>query len=233
MRALHVFAPALDTISPSPFSVKSLLLLQMSGLPFERAAGDPRKAPKGKLPVLVEDDRAIPDSQAIQHHLADEHGFDPDAHLTKRQRAEAAAIRALVEEHLYWTLVHARWIERPDAVRQAFFAALPAALRRPVFAMVRRQVARALHAQGTGRHGAAEIDAMAEEGIAALATLVGDAPYVFGDRPSGIDTVVFGFLENVLQPPLDTPLKVAARRHPTLVTYHKRLRASLAAPLCD
>jgi len=232
MLTLYVFAPALGTISPSPFSVKSLLLLQMSGLPFTRAAGDPRKAPKGKLPVLEDGGRRVPDSQAIQRHLAKAHGYDPDAHLTARQRAEAAAIRHLIEDHLYWVLVFARWIDHPEATRRAFFGTLPAPLRRPVFALVRRQVARALHGQGMGRHTAAEIYAMGSEGLEALSLLLGDGPYLFGEAPSGIDTSLFGFLENVLAAELDTPLRQAASRCPGLVAFHRHIREGIAAPLC-
>ncbi|MBN2905705.1 MAG: glutathione S-transferase C-terminal domain-containing protein [Rhodobacteraceae bacterium] len=231
MLTLHVFAPALNTISPSPFSVKSLLLLELSGLPWTRVTGDPRKAPLGKLPVLVDAGRAIPDSQAIQRHLATAHGFDPDAHLDAHSRAMGEAIRHMIEDHLYWVLVHARWIEQPQATRAAFFGRVPAPLRAPIFAMVRRQIRRALHAQGMGRHSPAQIHAMGQEGLAALASLLGAGPYLFGDRPAGADTVLFGFLENVLAADLDTPLRVAARAQPALVAYHQRLRQGIAAPL--
>lgn len=231
MRQLLVFAPAMGTISPSPFSVKALLLLEMSGLSYTRSAGDPRRAPRGKLPVLIDDGQAIPDSQGIQRHLASAHGYDPDAGLDATERAMAAAIRHMVEDHLYWVLVHARWIDHPAETRAAFFSAVPAPLRRPVFAMVRRQIAQALRGQGLGRHPREEIYAMGGEALEALARLVGDGPYVFGSAPSGVDTTVFGFLENVLGADLDTPIKRAALGHPGLVTYHRRLRDGIAAPL--
>ncbi|ARE41886.1 hypothetical protein RGUI_3745 [Rhodovulum sp. P5] len=231
MLGLHVFPPAMGTISPSPFSVKSLLLLEMSGLPYRRIAGDPRKAPKSKLPVLEDDGQMIPDSQAIEAHLAQNHGFDPDAHLSPRHRAEAEAIRHMVEDHIYWALVYSRWIDNPAATRQAFFAPLPLPLRRPVFAMVRRQVAQALNGQGMGRHSREDIYAMGEKSLNALAVLVGNGPYVFGDRPSGIDTVVFGLLENLLPAELETPLAQAAKGHTALVTYHQAVRDGIAAKL--
>jgi len=231
MLRLQVFATAMGMISPSPFSVKSLLLLQMSGLPFERVTGDPRKAPKAKLPVLEDDGRLIPDSRAIQRHLAAVHGFDPDAHLSPRQRAEAVAIRHMLEDHLYWILVFSRWIDHPQETKTAFFAALPAPIRGAVFAMVRRQIRRALHGQGIGRHSPDEIYAMGAETLDALATRLGDSTYVMGERPSGIDTVAFGFLENLLAAGLETPLKTAAMNHEPLQAYHRRLRAGLAAPL--
>lgn len=231
MLVLHSFAPALGTISPSPFSVKSLLLLQMSGLDHTRISGNPRKAPKGKLPVLVDDGQVIPDSQQIQRHLTAQHDYDPDAHLTDRQRAQALMLRITLEEHLYWVLVQSRWIDNPETTRAAFFARLPAPLRGPIFAMVRRQIARALQAQGMGRHSPAEITTIVEEALDAVAQLLGKGPYVFGSSPSGVDTSLFGFLENVLVPPLNTPLKQAVQRREDLVAYHRRLRAGIAAPL--
>lgn len=231
MLTLHVFAPAMGMISPSPFSVKSLLLLEMSGLPYSRAAGDPRKAPKGKLPLLVDDGRVIPDSQAIQRHLTLHHGYDPDAGLSEGQRAQALMLRLTLEEHLYWVLVWSRWVENPQAIREAFFARLPLPLRRPIFAMVRRKVVQSLHAQGMGRHAPAEIMAIAEEALDAVVTLLGEGPYVFGNRPSGADTSLFGFLENVLSASLETPLKQAVMQRQSLCAYHGRLRNGIAAPL--
>ncbi|MBK1636025.1 glutathione S-transferase family protein [Rhodovulum adriaticum] len=231
MLRLHVFAPALGTISPSPFSVKSLLLLEMSGLPHDRVAGNPRKAPLGKLPVLEDDGQLIPDSQAIQRHIAAHHGYDPDADLTPDQHAQALMLRITLEEYLYWVLVRTRWIDNPDATRAAFFGGVPAPLRRPIFAMVRRQIAQALHGQGLGRHAPAELRTITEEALDAVCTVLGDGPFVFGARPSGVDTCLFGFLENVLVPPLDTLLKQAVQARAPLVAYHQRLRAGIAAPL--
>jgi glutathione S-transferase len=212
-------------ISPSPFSVKSLALLELSGLPYTRVDGDPRRAPKRKLPVLEDAGRMVPDSHMIQRHLAAAHGIDLDAGLSPQDRAVSAAFRALIEDQLYWVLVHSRWIDNPEATRAAFFAPLPAALRPVIFALVQRQVRAALHGQGMGRHDRNEIYRFGTEGIGALAGFLGDRPYLMGDRVSAIDTSLFGFLENVLTPPLDTPLKAAVTAHPELTAYHRRFEA--------
>ena len=51
MITLHTFGPMLGVPDPSPFCIKAMALLKMSGLPFEVVPGaDPRKAPKGKIP---------------------------------------------------------------------------------------------------------------------------------------------------------------------------------------
>lgn len=225
MMRLFAFAPAMGAISPSPFSVKSLALLEMSGLPYARVNGDPRRAPNGKLPVLEDDGRTIADSHLIQAHLARAHGFDPDAHLSDEDRAVSAAFRALLEDQLYWVLVYSRWIDNPGQTRDAFFAPLPAPLRPVIFGIVRRQVRAALHGQGMGRHDRDRIYRFGAEGVAALAGYLGDRPYFLGERPGTVDTALFGFLENVITPPLATPLKEAVCGHPALVAYHERFGA--------
>lgn len=233
MLRLLAFAPAMGMISPSPFSVKSLALLEMSGLPYERVNGDPRRAPKRKLPVLDDAGRLVADSHLIQAYLARVHGFDPDAHLTDENRAVSTAFRALVEDQLYWVLVYARWIDNPKVARDAFFATLPAPLRNAVFGIVRRQVRAALHGQGLGRHERAQVYRIGTEGVAALAEHLGDKPYFLGGRPSGIDTALFGFLENVITPRLETPLKEAVMSYPKLVSYRDRFEAAQVPALRD
>jgi glutathione S-transferase len=64
--------------------------------------------------------------------------------------------------------------------------------------------------------GAADFDALAE--------VLGDKPFLFGDAPRVIDATVFAFVEMFLGFPLDTPIKQAAERHPNLAAYRKRIR---------
>jgi len=225
MLRLHCFAPAMGMISPSPFSVKSLALLEIAGLTYERVAGDPRRAPKKKLPFLRDAGKTIPDSHLIQQHLTQAHGVDLDAHLSDHEHAIATGFRALIEDQLCWVLVHSRWIDNPDATRDAFFKPVPALIRPVVFAMVQRYVHRSLNSQGMGRHNGAQIYRFGDEALSALANYLGDKPYLMGAQPSAIDTSLFGMLESILTPALDTPLKQAALAHPTLVAYHQRFEA--------
>ena len=52
MLELHVFGPAFGQPDPSPFCMKGIILMEMSGLPYTRVRGNLQKAPKGKFPVL-------------------------------------------------------------------------------------------------------------------------------------------------------------------------------------
>ena len=222
MFTLQVFAPAMGQKSPSPFSMKAIALMKMSGLDFKLKPGDPRKGPKQKLPVLFDGEKIIPDSTHILAHLKSAHGIDLDKDLDTEQLAIAEAFRRMVEEHLYWVLVHSRWIENGDKIRDGYFAAVPSFLRKLVFHMVVKQVKSALFGQGMGRHGLKEIHAFGAADLKAMSDYLVDKKFFFGDNATSIDATIFGILDCIIVPSLDTALKRAALTHDNLVGFHKR-----------
>lgn len=228
MLVLQTFPPILGLRSASPFTVKAEALLRMSGLPFEREiVADPRKAPRGKLPVLVDDGTAIPDSAHIQAHLERVHGADFDGGLDPKQRATATAFRRLVEHHLYFIAGDIRWRTFPREVRDSYFASVPAPLRPLVFRLARRSVERALHGQGLGRHTAEERLAFGREDLDAIAAELGDRPFFLDDRPRSIDATLFGALHGLLDCTLQTPLSEHARGKANLVAYTRRFEETV------
>ena len=223
MLKLIVFSPAMGLISPSPFSMKAIALMQMSGLEYEFVPGDPRKAPKNKLPVLIDGQRTIPDSSHIQHYLEREKQVDYDGHLTPEQRAVTLSFRALCEDHLYWVGVFDRWIMNADYVREEFFAAIPAPMRKIVFNKIQKDIRRNLYGQGLGRHTPDEIYAFGAADLKAIADYLGDKPFFFGDRPASLDAILFAFLINNLVPRSSTrPAAFSVKSCPNLVAYCER-----------
>ncbi len=74
--------------SPSPFAWKTEAMLRLSGLDFEKEyVADLSKMPKGKVPVLQDGEKLIPDSSLIQRYLTETYGIDLDKHLTPEQKA--------------------------------------------------------------------------------------------------------------------------------------------------
>jgi len=200
----------------------------MSGLEHElQHVFDSRKAPRGKLPVLLDGERAIPDSARIQTHLERVHGVDFDSHLDAGERAVATAFRRLVEHHLYFIAGHLRWEMHPEAVRESYFAEIPGPLRRVVFAIANRDVRRAMHMQGLGRHTREELVAFGEQDVRALSAQLGEKDFLLGDRPASIDATVYGALHGILDCTLDTPLKVAAQARANLRAYVDRVTERL------
>jgi glutathione S-transferase len=225
MLQIHVIQPAFGLRAASNFSVKAMALLNMAGLPYETFVMTPNKGPRGKLPVLVDNGKVIPDSTHIQSHLENAHGARFDDGLSPRDLADAEAYRKLGEEHLYWAILHVRYFEYPDLTRNAIFDALPKPVRGVVFGMIRRMVRRSLHGHGLGRHTAEEIHALGVRDVNAIAARIGDGPFFFGAMPHSIDAALYPLLESIAVPDMPGPLRNSVINSPTLMNYIKRCDA--------
>ena len=231
MIKLHQFPPVFGR-NVSPFTLKLEAWLRLAGLPYEVVPIlNPGKGPKGKLPFIVDDGTVVADSSLIIEHLVRTRGIDLDRELSREQRAQAVALQRLFEDHLYFIAVWSRWID-PDGWRDfgpALFGPVPLPLRWPLAAVVRRQVRNGLRAQGLGRHSQAELYAMGRADLEAVAVVLGDQPFFFGARPTTIDATAFGFLDNLLNVPIETELKRIAQALPNLAAYCARMSARLGA----
>jgi glutathione S-transferase len=218
--------PAFGMPCLSPFGTKVETYLRMVGLPYRTAMGDPRKGPKGKIPWIEDDGQVVADSGDIIDHLKARYGDPLDKDLTPAQRAVAHATRRMLEEHLYWVGMYARWLEDEGyrSTRVYFKRILP-----PVIGgllldrVVRKDIRKALHAQGLGRHNRDEIHRRGAEDIDALSVLLGSTPYFLGDHPTSIDATVFSLTLGALAPPGDVPLKQRVAGHANLAAYTERM----------
>lgn len=224
---LYCFGPAFLLPSPGPFAMKTEAQLRMAALPYTKRMQGIAGAPKGKLPWIDDDGTIVADSALIRMHLEKRYAKDLDAGFDLDQRALAWSIEKMVEDNLYFMLVYTRWqIDDNFAKGPAhFFDHLPEAVQDEMRQKQRRAVLANLYGQGTGRHGYAEVGVLADLGYAALARLLGDKPYLLGDRPCGADASVFAQLAGILTPFFDGPVRDAARRHANLVDYADRLMA--------
>ena len=203
----------------SPFVIKSEVQLKMAGLTYDRASAIPPQAPNGKLPFINDHDEVVSDSTFIRAHIERKYGVDLDAGLDARQRAESWAIERLLEDHFYFAMVWFRWIDPENFAKgPAHFAdGAPEADRAQLRQDMQARKAVELHAQGLNRHTPAQIAALGERSIDALAQLLGDKPYLMGATLSGVDATAFGMLACVITPFFDTPIRPAAEAHPNLV----------------
>lgn len=208
--------------------MKVEVYLRMAGLAYECVDASPLKAPKGKLPFIIDDDGAVvADSTLIVDHLKRRHGDALDQGLSPAQRAVALAFQRLFEENLYWAVVHTRWADDAGwvATRKAFFGMLPAPLRLFVPALARRSLLAELRGHGMGRHSAAEIHAIGCRDVTAVADFLGDQPYLLGEQPSSLDATAYAFLANLLWAPVDSPIRRHAQSLPQLEAYCQRMKA--------
>jgi glutathione S-transferase len=229
---LHKFLPAWDLPDLSPFCAKVETYLRLAGAKFETKLGDPRKAPKGKLPFIEHEGRTIADSTAIIAYLEEKLGAPLDAGLGAKERAATEAYRAMLDEHYYWVLVNFRWkedagwaVNKPEFVKILGAAGIPGFARGFVGERVRAQMIKQLHTQGTGRHTTAEIAAIGARQLDSLSEWLGDSPYFFGDSPRTIDASVYAFLNGTLGAAVESPVKEHARSKKNLVAYVERVKS--------
>lgn len=228
MITLYSFGPFFGLPDPSPFVMKTMTLLKLAGLDYIARRGSLAHAPKGKLPYIDDDGTLVADSTLIRFHIERTYGVDFDAGLSAAQRAQAWAIERMLEEHAYWAIIHARWANDADFERGSahFFDSVPAPIRPLVKGFVRRKVMKSLWTQGLGRHAAQEIVELGRRDFEALATLIGDEPFLFGGAPCGADATAFAFVASALAPATDSPLRTAIESMANLVAYRDRMLAA-------
>jgi glutathione S-transferase len=234
---LHKFGEAWGIADPSPFCLKLESFLREADIAYEVVPFDPTrsfaKAPKGKLPFIEDEDgTVVGDSSLIIGRLSRQRDIDMDAPLDDRQGCVSLAFRRLLDEHLYWVGVYSRWFDEPgwSVIRELFFAGVPRPMRPLASLLARRRMARALRAQGTGRHSREEIYALGSEDVRALSRLLGDETYFFAaERPTLLDLWAHAFIAELVAPPIDSPLKTAILALPNLTDHFRRLQARLYA----
>jgi len=215
MIELHQFPIDWVLPSPSPFCLKVETWLRMAGIPYENVAWTPQSAPMGKAPFVVHEGRTLADSSVILRELTAAFDVQLDAGLSDEERATALLVQRTLEEHTYWGMLQVRWID--DAgwarYRHVIGSMLPALARPMLLPVLRRGVVKSARAHGLGRHDRDEVLHRACADLDALASILGEGPYLFGDVPRSIDAVVYAFLAQaaVPEPPNELQEHVAGR----------------------
>ncbi len=221
----------------SPFVQKLEFHLRLAGVEYEKVNADVRKAPRSKLPYIEHEGRQVPDSQGAIDYLQERGIADLDAHLSADQRAEAFALRAMVERDLYFAITYFRWQAEPGwAVYSQSLGTIiraggvPGFLLPLVLRKVRKGVIEQLHQQGIGRLPAAEIEAHGRKILATLGTFCErtSGPFWFGVEPSSFDAVMVAFVGALVGVELPSPLEDAAREEGALMRCYEHVRDSMA-----
>ena len=226
MYDLITFSAGFGNVSVSPFCVKSVWMLNHAKVAWQREdTPDPRKFAHAKLPVLRAHGRLIHDSDNIGLFLA-ENGADFWGATTARDQAVGRALIRMAEEHLYFHVVHDRWIN--DAVWphivQVYFTSIPKLIRGIVTKNLRKGVRQGLQGQGLGRLSDAERLVRLDQDLAALKALLANAPYLLGDTPTLPDFSVAAVLANIAASPVPTATSLRVRDDPVLVDYINRMK---------
>lgn len=230
---LYAAGPGWGVPNLSPFVLKVDCYLRMIGLPYElcsfRFLADFVQAPKGKIPYIEDNGLKVADSGFILEYLQTTYGDRLGEHrLSQRDHAIALGMRRLMEEHLYFVMGYARYIEE-DVWRQykdvlfGRYRDTPTELDAAV-AQYRDIVRSYLHGQGLGRHSRAEVYALGNADVTALSAYLEDRPYFLGEEPTALDATAYGFLANIFYVGYETPLEAHAKALPNLWAYCERIR---------
>ncbi|MBA2655964.1 MAG: glutathione S-transferase N-terminal domain-containing protein [Tatlockia sp.] len=226
MITLYQFPSVWGLPNVSPFCLKVETYLRFAKIPYEiKAVMDPRKAPKGKLPLIKINDKKIADSEIIIDFLKAKYGNSLDKNLTEEQEAVSALVDASFSERIYWVILYTRWQYEPNwqYVKKDFFAKLPSFSKLFLPVLIRKATLKTLYAQGIGRHSYEEILQMGYKTLDALIFILGDKKYFFGEEPSTIDATAFAFLVNILWTPYSDDLKTHLKQHKNVLNYCDRI----------
>ena len=212
----------------NPYGLKVYAFLKLCGVAFRHEhVLDPKDAPRGQLPYLVDGDETIGDSDAIIAHLTARHGLAIDGGLTAGQRDTGLLVGRLLDD-LYWVMSYSRWKDPRfwPAFRDALLRALPGVTGEALDAAREHNFQR-YHHQGIGRY---EPDAVYARGVADLGVLADLLPargFLFGARPSSVDAAIYGFTANILFYEIGTPLQACLVSRPNLVAHCRSVHAPL------
>ncbi len=214
--------------NPSPFCMKGEILLKMADVEYAtEIIDDPRKAPKGKLPYLIDSGAEIADTALIKRHLETKYGVDFNTGLTAEERAISHAVARMIEERLYWVMLYSRWIDDHNwpIIKNFWFGSMPPVIRNLVPMIAQKQVKSGLQAHGIGRHSVQDIYAFGIADLEALSVQLGQKPYMFGEKPSSLDATAYPIIANSLVDELPGPLLDAAKSHANFLPYIQRCEA--------
>lgn len=166
-------------------------------------------SPTGKLPFVT---LHHPAADASPEVIADSHFIirslisrglvpDPDAKLTKAQRADSRAHCVWVEQHIYPVVVHQRWSRAHNFAKNVELIPVPWFVKPLLGWYLRRSILAALWTAGVGRYSDSEIDEEVTEWVDGLeAKLTDGREWLMGVDvdPGLVDATVWGFLINFL-----------------------------------
>ncbi len=241
MITLITFAPSFGQPAASPFCVKAIWLLNMSGQEWQREdTPDPRKMPKQKLPAIRVAGQVIPDSDNIRTYL-EAQGADFDAGLSDMEKATSRAFIRMAEEHMYFHIVMDRWGDDSvwPIVRDTYFSSIPKLLRGMITNSLRKACLQGMDRQGLGRLTPQERLERIGPDLQAITTRLWHGPFLFGDKPTAADASVAAMLANMRATPGKTLLKTRIAKDEILCRYIDRASdamnntvSGVAARLC-
>ena len=208
MLTLYSYPPLFGVADNNGYGLKVYAFLKLARVPFTHEhIFDASKAPRGQLPYIVDDGDIVGDSGTILDYLIGKYRLTIDAALTPAERTQDLLTTRMLDD-LYWVMSYSRWKD------ERYWPAFRDALKRehPQLSDEGLMKAKEFNAQryyyaGIGRYDPDAAMARGLADLAAIADLIPARGYVHGEKPTGIDAGLYGFIANIYFYDIDTPLK--------------------------
>lgn len=199
----------------SPFVTKVEFRLRHSRHPYTPGTGSPTSGPKGKIPYIdlsspTQPQEFLSDSSLIIQKL-NSRGLTTDlnARLTPVQKAQDLAVRALLEDKLYFYTGYERWVKNYYTMRDHVLWSIPYPLRIVIGLLAYRGNVKKLHDIGISRFTDPEIRGFVKEIWESINSMLEDSKrkakggedcfwVLGGEEPTEADATVFGFVVSAL-----------------------------------
>ena len=228
MITLYNFGPYQGLADPSPFCLKVDCYMRATGIEFVTKSGAQHigKSPKHKLPYIVDAGNAIGDSSFIIEYFKEKHGDILDKDLNAEQKAVSRAFTKMLDENLYWCIVHSRWVgEGWPVMKEEFFGKMPLPLKLIVPTIAQKGVKKSLYQHGLGRHSDQEILNIANKDIQALSDYLGTKDYFLINKATSLDISVYAYLAQMVMPDMKCELNKIAKSFDNLVSFVNRMHS--------
>ena len=227
MIELYILPPAFGLRNVSPYCLKAEMTLVYLGLDFTTVLqGDPRKAPKKKLPYAIFDGDVVADSELINERLDKMTNGGLYGGLSAAEIGQGRAFTRLCDDHLYWATVASRWLDPqwwPNIVA-GFFSEIPFVIRGLVSNMARKQVVQTYDLQGMGRHTLAEQKQLVRDDLAAIDGVICEQGYITASKLTVFDINVASLLSGIYDNTPATWVTEVAREYPALIEYADKIQ---------
>jgi len=211
----------------SPYVTKTEVQFKMAGLAYRKERATPKDSPKGQVPFIDDDGERIADSTFIRAHVERKYGVDLDRGLDNHTRAQAWAIERMMENHFGFAIGYTRFLIPENFAKGPahFVDYAPEGQREQLREELLARVKTNFLANGILRHTAEEIEWLGMRSLGALSDLLGEKPYLMGDKPTSVDAISFAMLAGLLTPFFNSDLRRRALRIENLCDYVARMMA--------
>ncbi|CUG90869.1 glutathione S-transferase, putative [Bodo saltans] len=200
--------------------------LRLAKLPYRiHFTMDAAKSPTERLPYIVYNDTILADSEFISQFLTKEMKLQVDSHLTPKDHALGLATKRLVEGSLQFGSARIMNVDNPAFVAALYSAELGVPLFVAKFFVrgMRKSYIKLLNTVGHGDLTDAQFKSEMIRDYKALEALIGDKPFLLGDRPSSYDCSLYANLQFFIALGLKTPEFDYLRSSAVLAPYVQRL----------